>query len=76
MTPGSFDLDTCKEVLGDAHCRLIEDNARACAEGKAERSYLQFPDTTYFDRVSNNMCDIVWQAAYEKRKARLERMRK
>jgi hypothetical protein len=32
MTPKSFDIDTCKEVVGDGRMRVIEAKARQDAD--------------------------------------------
>jgi hypothetical protein len=79
MKPGSFDLDTCKEMLGDSVCRRLEDDGRKSAESGRPRTHIQVahePALTYADRVFSNMATIVWQAAYDKWRARLERMKK
>jgi hypothetical protein len=34
MTPQSFDIDTCKEVIGDARMRVIEAKARHDADNE------------------------------------------
>jgi len=74
MTPGSFDLITCKETLGDAACRVIESEARSFAQ-----SGLQPPKSlpgivaTYWDQVLLEMRSRVFQAAYQKRLDRLAR---
>lgn len=72
MIPKSFDLDTCKEVVGDDRLRFVEGKARKDAE---RGIYEPLPHTfvTYWGQVREDMEDIVYTAAYQKRLARLAR---
>jgi hypothetical protein len=74
MTPKSFDIDTCKEVVGDARMRVIEAKARQDADNgvmdKPARA-----EGTYWDVVRSDMEYVVYVTAYEKRLARIQRMK-
>lgn len=74
MTPRSFDIDTCKEVVGDARMRTIEAKARQDADNGA----MDAPAVTrgtYWDVVESIMEITIYVAAYEKRVARIQRMK-
>lgn len=72
MTPKSFDLTTCKEVIGDERLRIVEAKARADAENGI---FAPIPHsfTTHWGKVREDMEDIVYGAAHKKRIKRLER---
>ena len=74
MTPKSFDIDTCKEVVGDARMRVIEAKARHDADNgimdKPARA-----DGTYWDKVYSYMEYIVYITAHRKRLERIQRMK-
>lgn len=78
MTPGSFDVDTCKEVLGDSVVRALEKRGRDAAEAGAEPKTPEQLDlgASWFSHVLFQMADIVVMEAYKKRKARLGRLTK
>jgi hypothetical protein len=74
MTPRSFDIDTCKEVVGDARMRVIEAKARQ----DADNGVMDAPAMakgTYWGVVYSIMEITVYVAAYEKRLARIQRMK-
>ena len=74
MTPQSFDIDTCKEVVGDARMRVIEAKARQDADSgimdKPARA-----QGTYWDVVRSDMEYIVYVTAHHKRLERIQRMK-
>ena len=74
MTPNSFDIDTCKEVVGDARMRGIEAKARQDADNgimdKPARA-----EGTYWDVVRSDMEYIVYVTAHHKRLERQQRMK-
>ena len=74
MTPQSFDIDTCKEVVGDARMRVIEAKARQDADSgimdKPARA-----QGTYWDVVRSDMEYIVYITAHYKRLERQQRMK-
>jgi hypothetical protein len=74
MTPQSFDIDTCKEVVGDARMRVIEAKARQDADSgimdKPARA-----QGTYWDVVRSDMEYIVYITAHHKRLERQQRMK-
>jgi hypothetical protein len=74
MTPQSFDIDTCKEVVGDARMRVLEAKARQDADNgimdKPARA-----DGTYWDVVRSDMEYIVYITAHHKRLERQQRMK-
>ena len=74
MTPKSFDIDTCKEVVGDARMRTIEAKARQ----DADNGVMDVPAIakgTYWDVVYSVMEAVVYTTAHEKRLARIQRMK-
>ena len=74
MTPKSFDIDTCKEVIGDARMRVIEAKARH----DADNQIIDVPPTpqgTYWEKVNSCMEFIVYIAALNKRLERVKRMK-
>jgi hypothetical protein len=74
MTPNSFDIDTCKEVVGDARMRTLEAKARQDADNgimdKPARA-----EGTYWDVVRSDMEYIVYITAHHKRLERQQRMK-
>lgn len=74
MTPKSFDISTAKEWVGDADVRTIEAKALLDAETNTfDPPNLQA--ATYAGKVSCTMRDVVYAAAFEKRKARILRIK-
>jgi hypothetical protein len=74
MTPQSFDIDTCKEVIGDARVRVIEAKARQdAAYGISDPPARA--DGTYWDKVYSYMEYIVYVTAHHKRLERQQRMK-
>jgi len=74
MTPQSFDIDTCKEVVGDARMRVIEAKARQDADNgvmdKPARA-----EGTYWDVVRSDMEYVVYVTTHHKRLERIQRMK-
>jgi hypothetical protein len=74
MTPQSFDIDTAKEIVGDARMRTIEAKARQDADSgimdKPARA-----EGTYWDVIRSDMEYIVYTTAHHKRLERLQRMK-
>jgi hypothetical protein len=73
VTPGSFDIDTALELVGDAEARRLGAIARACAEAWEQLPDLPAASGAYWDGVMDEMRRVVMRHAYAKRKARLER---
>jgi len=74
MTPKSFDIDTCKEVVGDARMRVIEAKARQ----DADNGVMDAPAMakgTYWDVVYSIMEYVVYVTAHHKRMERIQRMK-
>ena len=74
MTPKSFDIDTCKEVVGDARMRTIEAKARQ----DADNGVIDAPKErkgTYWDGVDSYMEYVVYVTAHHKRLERIQRMK-
>ena len=74
MTPQSFDIDTCKEVVGDARMRTIEAKARQ----DADNGVMDAPKEakgTYWDKAYSYMEYIVYITAHHKRLERIQRMK-
>jgi len=74
MTPKSFDIDTCKEVVGDARMRVIEAKARQDADNgvmdKPARA-----EGSYWDGVRSDMEYVVYVTAHRKRLERIQRIK-
>jgi hypothetical protein len=74
MTPQSFDIDTAKEIVGDARMRVIEAKARQ----DADNGVMDAPAITrgtYWDLVESIMETTVYITAHEKRMERIQRMK-
>lgn len=74
MTPGSFDIDTCKEVVGDARMRIIESKARADADAGVKASPPE-ESNHYWDRVRTQMEWVVYTTTHQKRLERIQRIK-
>jgi hypothetical protein len=74
MTPQSFDIETCKEIVGDARMRVIEAKARQDADSGVMDEPAQ-AEGSYWDVVRSDMEAVVYTTAYEKRLARIQRMK-
>ncbi|MCY1166648.1 hypothetical protein D9M73_65960 [compost metagenome] len=72
MTPKSFDLVTCKAMIGDDRLRIVEGKARADADAGI---FAPLPHSfqTYWGKVHEDMEDIVYGATHQKRLERLAR---
>jgi hypothetical protein len=74
MTPQSFDIDTAKEIVGDARMRTIEAKARQDADSgimdKPARA-----EGTYWDVIRSDMEYVVYTTAHHKRLERIQRMK-
>ena len=74
MTPNSFDIDTAKEIVGDARMRTIETKARQ----DADNGILDKPNRaegTYWEGVRSDMECVVYVTAHHKRMERIQRMK-
>lgn len=69
----SFDIDTAKEVVGDARVRNIEAKARADAEAGKRDAPIRVKGT-YWDGIQSDMEFIVYITAHQKRLDRMERI--
>ena len=74
MTPKSFDIDTAKEIVGDARMRVIEAKARQDADNgvmdKPARA-----EGNYWDGVRSGMEYVVYTTAHHKRLERIQRIK-
>jgi hypothetical protein len=76
MTPKSFDIDTCKEVVGDSRMRVIEAKARQDADnGVVDKLTSVKTEGTYWDQAYSYMEYIVYITAHHKRMERIARMK-
>jgi hypothetical protein len=76
MTPKSYDIDTAKEIVGDARMRVIEAKARQDAEnGVMDGMANVETEVSYWDRVVQSMELVVYDAAYRKRLERIQRIK-
>ena len=74
MTPKSFDIDTAKEIVGDARMRVIEAKARADADTGTHNAP-QRDAGGYWDRVRSDMEYIIYITTHHKRLERIERIK-
>jgi len=75
MTPRSMDIDTCKEIIGDAQTRVIEANAREDAESY-KFNKVNIPDqVSYWEKIRLQMQQIIYATAHSKKLERIKRMR-
>ena len=75
MIPKSFDINTAKEVIGDARMRMIEAKARADADAGLIDSPKRDEQGTYWDRIRNDMEYVVYVDMHHKKMQRIERMK-
>ena len=76
MTPKSFDIDTAKEIVGDARMRVIEAKARQDADNASGYGMAHVkPEVGYWDRVVQSMELVVYDATYRKRLERTQRIK-
>jgi hypothetical protein len=76
VTPKSFDIDTAKEMVGDACMRVLEAKARQDADNGVMDGMAHIKaKVSYWDRVVQSMELVVYDAAYRKRLERIKRMK-
>ena len=75
MIPGSFDVETAKEVLGDAAVRELSALGRQAAEAGQEGPVQDLRSETYWGTMTEALKQVVADDAFSRRKARLERMK-
>ena len=76
MTPKSHDIDTAKDIVGDARMRVIEAKARQDADnGVRDGMAHTKPEVVYWDRVVQSMELVVYDATYRKRLERIQRIK-
>ena len=73
MTPKSFDIDTCKEVVGDERMRVIEAEARQDADNDITEKFQ--PAEGYWEKVKSIMEYVIYTTAHKKRMERVARMK-
>lgn len=73
MTPNSFDIDTCKEVVGDERMRVIEGTARQDADNGILQKFQ--PAEMYWIDVKSIMEHVIYTTAHKKRMERVARMK-
>lgn len=73
MTPNSFDIDTCKEVIGDERMRVIEAKARQDADNGILEKFQ--PAEAYWDKVRSIMEYVIYTTAHKKRMERVARIK-
>jgi hypothetical protein len=78
-----FDVESCKVLTGATRVQAIEEDAREAAESHRNREAvwrdaptegLLWGGPTWMDQAHNNAEHIIWAAAFQKRKSRLDRM--
>jgi hypothetical protein len=74
MTPQSFDIATCKEVVGDARMRTLEAKARQDADNGVTDAPKEVKGT-YWDGAYSYMEYVVYITAHRKRLERIQRMK-
>lgn len=76
MTPKSYDIDTAKEMVGDARMRFIEAKARRDADNGVRDGMAHVEtEVSYWDRVVQSMELVVYDATYRKRLERIQRIK-
>jgi hypothetical protein len=75
ITPKSFDIDTAKEMLGDARMRVVEAKARADADAGISDSSKRDNNASYWDRVMCDMEFVVYTTTHHKRLERIKRIK-
>jgi len=73
MTPKSFDIDTCKEVIGDERMRTIEAKARQDADNGIMEKFQ--PAEGYWASVCSFMEYVIYKTAHKKRMERVARIK-
>ena len=78
-----FDLESCKALTDEARVQAIEADAREAAESHRTREAvwrntpkegLLWDGPAWIDQARNDAEHIIWAAAFQKRKSRLDRM--
>ena len=78
-----FDLESCKALTDEARVQAIEADAREAAESHRTRAGdwretptegLLWDGPAWIDQARNDAERIIWAAAFQKRKSRLDRM--
>lgn len=72
MTPGSFDLVTAREWVGDDAARVLESKARSDADAGTYNAPKE-PYTTHAGGIASSMRMIVYYCQYKKRMERNQR---
>jgi hypothetical protein len=76
MIAKSYDIDTAKEIVGDARMRVIEAKARQDADNGVRDGMAHVePEVSYWDRVVQSMELVVYDATYRKRLERIQRIK-
>ena len=76
MIAKSYDIDTAKEIVGDARMRVIEAKARQDADNGVRDGMAHMEtEVGYWDRVVQSMELVVYDAAYRKRLERIQRIK-
>ena len=74
MSPGSFDAETAREIVGDSRARVIESEARADADAGVFKPLGQWSGAaTYWAHVQAEMERVVYTAQHAKRLERIKR---
>jgi len=74
LTPNSFDIDTCKEVVGDERMRVIEAKARQDADNGITEKF-QPAKGSYWIDVKSIMEHVIYTTAHKKRMERVARIK-
>jgi hypothetical protein len=75
VTPNSFDIDTCKEIIGDAKMRVIEGKARQDADNGVIDPPTTGSKESYWVDVKSIMEGVVYVTAHKKRLERVARIK-
>jgi hypothetical protein len=75
VTPNSFDIDTCKEIIGDAKMRVIEAKARQDADNGVIDPPTTGSKESYWVDVKSIMEGVVYVTAHKKRVERIARIK-
>lgn len=75
MTPLAFNVDNAVDLLPDEERKWLTADAIAHAESGKPKRLFSFEGSTYFDHVIQQHRILWWDAAYDKRLARIERIK-
>jgi hypothetical protein len=73
MTPGSFDAETSREMVGDERARKLEEKARTDADDKRYDPPLGIVGSTYWSNCMTEFARVTYITQWRKRTERNQR---